>query len=62
MQTSPIKFEQFQATEDAECQRRIIAAKEKLGKRLVILGHHYQQRSEERRGGEECTSRWSPVK
>jgi quinolinate synthase len=38
----PIKFERFQASEDADCQRRIIAAKEKLGKRLVILGHHYQ--------------------
>lgn len=38
----PIKFERYQATEDADCQRRIIAAKEKLGKDLVILGHHYQ--------------------
>lgn len=38
----PIKFERYQATEDADCQRRIIAAKEKLGKNLVILGHHYQ--------------------
>ena len=37
----PIKFERFQAADDADCQRRIIAAKEKLGKRLVILGHHY---------------------
>lgn len=38
----PIKFERYQATEDADCQRRIIAAREKLGKNLVILGHHYQ--------------------
>ena len=45
MQVSPIKFEKFQAVEDADCQRRIIAAKEKLGKRLVILGHHYQHES-----------------
>ncbi|MEK9939934.1 MAG: quinolinate synthase NadA [Methylotenera sp.] len=45
MQVSPIKFEKFQAIEDADCQRRIIAAKEKLGKRLVILGHHYQHES-----------------
>ncbi|MEO7345325.1 MAG: quinolinate synthase NadA, partial [Methylotenera sp.] len=37
----PIKFERFQATDDADCQRRILAAREKLGKRLVILGHHY---------------------
>ena len=38
----PIKFERFQATDDADCQRRILAAREKLGKNLVILGHHYQ--------------------
>ena len=45
MQTSTIKFEKFQAADDADCQRRIIAAREKLGKRLVILGHHYQNES-----------------
>ena len=57
MQTSPIKFEKFAHTQDDECQKRIIAAKQKLGKKLVILGHHYQQegvRSEERRVGKEC--------
>jgi quinolinate synthase len=42
IQGIPIKFERYQATEDADCQRRIIAAKEKLGNDLVILGHHYQ--------------------
>ncbi|MEZ0232739.1 MAG: quinolinate synthase NadA [Methylophilaceae bacterium] len=42
MQASPIKFERFQHSQDEECQQRIIAAKEKLGDRLVILGHHYQ--------------------
>ena len=41
----PIKFEKYQAVEDADCQRRIIAARNKLGKRLVILGHHYQHES-----------------
>ncbi|SNR62162.1 quinolinate synthetase [Methylobacillus rhizosphaerae] len=41
----PIKFERFQATQEAELQARIIAAKKKLGKKLVILGHHYQQES-----------------
>lgn len=41
----PIKFERFQATQEAELQARIIAAKQKLGNRLVILGHHYQQES-----------------
>ncbi len=45
MQASPIKFEKFRAAEDLECQRRISVAKEKLGKRLVILGHHYQNES-----------------
>ena len=43
MQVSAIKFERFQHSADEECQQRIIAAREKLGKRLVILGHHYQQ-------------------
>ncbi len=42
MQAVPIKFEKFQSTQDAELQDRILAAKAKLGKRLVILGHHYQ--------------------
>lgn len=42
MQTATIKFEKYQAVDDADCQRRIIAARNKLGKRLVILGHHYQ--------------------
>lgn len=41
----PIRFERFQATQEAELQARIIAAKQKLGNKLVILGHHYQQES-----------------
>lgn len=45
MQVSPIKFEKFQSTNDDDCQARILAAREKLGKRLVILGHHYQHES-----------------
>ena len=45
VKAEPIKFERFQATKEAELQERIIAAKAKLGKRLVILGHHYQQES-----------------
>lgn len=43
MQTAPIKFERFEAIQDTVLQDRIVAAKEKLGKRLVLLGHHYQQ-------------------
>ncbi|MGZ8250809.1 MAG: quinolinate synthase NadA [Methylophilaceae bacterium] len=45
IKSAPIKFERFQATQEAELQARIIAAKQKLGKKLVILGHHYQQES-----------------
>lgn len=43
MQTASIKFEKFQAAQEDDLQQRIIAAKQKLGDRLVILGHHYQQ-------------------
>jgi quinolinate synthase len=42
MQTATIKFERYQHSADEECQARIVAAREKLGNRLVILGHHYQ--------------------
>jgi len=42
MQATPIKFDRFRAVPDAELQERILAAKARLGKRLVILGHHYQ--------------------
>ncbi|MFA5627354.1 MAG: quinolinate synthase NadA [Thiohalomonadaceae bacterium] len=38
-----LPIEKFADLSDEECERRIIAAKEKLGKRLVILGHHYQR-------------------
>ena len=38
-----LPIEQFTSLSDAECEPRIIAAKAKLGKRLVILGHHYQR-------------------
>jgi quinolinate synthase len=29
--------------DDAECEQRIVRAKQALGERLVILGHHYQR-------------------
>ncbi len=45
MQTAAIKFEKFQAAQEAELQERILTAKARLGKRLVILGHHYQHES-----------------
>jgi len=43
MTAHPIPFEDFALLEDAECEQRILAAKEKLGSRCVILGHHYQR-------------------
>ncbi len=43
MTASSIPFEQFALLDDAECEARIVAAKEKLDGRCVILGHHYQR-------------------
>ena len=45
MQVAQIKFNTFESISDDDCQQRIIAAKNKLGKDLVILGHHYQHES-----------------
>ena len=45
MQVAQIKFNAFESISDEDCQQRIIAAKNKLGKNLVILGHHYQHES-----------------
>ncbi len=33
----------FSIQDNEECQQRILQAKEELGERLVILGHHYQR-------------------
>lgn len=38
-----IPFEDYFTLDDATCDERITAAKEKLGDELVILGHHYQR-------------------
>ena len=43
MQVSAIAFDRFNQMQDEACQERILAAKATLGKRLVILGHHYQR-------------------
>jgi len=43
MQVATISFDKFNALADQEAQARIVAAKAKLGKRAVILGHHYQR-------------------
>ena len=43
MAVSAVAMQQFSALEDDECQVRIQVAKQALGERLVILGHHYQR-------------------
>lgn len=43
MQAEAIAFDQFDALQDDDCEQRIVAAKAALGKRAVILAHHYQR-------------------
>jgi quinolinate synthase len=43
MQTAPIQFEPFNALADRDAQTRIEAARAQLGKRAVLLCHHYQR-------------------
>lgn len=43
MQATTIAFDRFKPLQDDACQERILAARAKLGKRAVILGHHYQR-------------------
>jgi quinolinate synthase len=43
MQTATISFDSFNTLSDEACQERIRTARAKLGKRAVILGHHYQR-------------------
>ena len=38
-----LKLDQFSLLDDSSCDARIVAAKKLLGKRLAILGHHYQR-------------------
>jgi quinolinate synthase len=40
---SPLAFQRFNSLPDAECQERIRAARARLGKRAVLLCHHYQR-------------------
>ena len=42
-QTATIRFDHYPQAQQEDLQARIVAAKAALGKRLVILGHHYQQ-------------------
>lgn len=43
MGTSAIEIQQFIQLDEKELDTRISAAKQKLGDRLVVLGHHYQR-------------------
>jgi len=43
MQVAAIAFDRFKPLQDDACERRIVTAKAALGKRAVILGHHYQR-------------------
>lgn len=43
MSNQALAIQEYALLDDAECEQRILAAREKLGDRLVILGHHYQR-------------------
>lgn len=43
MGTSELAIEHFLALDETQCDARITAIKAALGRRLVILGHHYQR-------------------
>jgi len=43
MQVATIDFDRFNALQDDDAQARIRAARAKLGKRVVLLVHHYQR-------------------
>ena len=43
MQATAIAFDRFKPLQDDACESRIVAARAALGKRAVILGHHYQR-------------------
>ncbi|WP_411727440.1 quinolinate synthase NadA [Methyloglobulus sp.] len=43
MTSTPFPIQDYALLSDEECDAKIIAAKAKLSKRCVILGHHYQR-------------------
>ena len=43
MAATALAFDGYSTLQDDDCEARILAAKKKLGERLVILGHHYQR-------------------
>ncbi|WP_353572132.1 quinolinate synthase NadA [Candidatus Albibeggiatoa sp. nov. BB20] len=45
MGVAEIAINEYTSLTDKECHQRIEASKQRLGNRLVILGHHYQRQS-----------------
>lgn len=43
MASAPLPIENYISLSDIDAEQRIVTAKQQLGKRLVILGHHYQR-------------------
>jgi len=43
MPATAIAFDRFKALQEEDCGERIAAAKARLGKRAVVLAHHYQR-------------------
>lgn len=43
MAVSAFAIQNYALMDDGDCEHRILAAKQKLGDRLIILGHHYQR-------------------
>jgi len=43
MAANPLELQPYAQLDDEHCRQRIIAAKQALGERVVILGHHYQR-------------------
>ncbi len=43
MNSTSLPIQNYALLDDAECEARIVAAKEKLKGRCIVLGHHYQR-------------------
>jgi quinolinate synthase len=43
MVASPLELQPYAQLDDDDCRQRILNAKQALGERVVILGHHYQR-------------------
>ena len=43
MAASALSIQNYALLDDNDCEQRIVAAKQKLADRCIILGHHYQR-------------------